>query len=43
MVFVFLVFMFYDFPEYRITAAVTYLVASATDILDGWLARRYGG
>jgi CDP-diacylglycerol--glycerol-3-phosphate 3-phosphatidyltransferase len=42
LVFVFLVFMFYDFPEYRIAAAVTYLVASATDILDGWLARRYG-
>ena len=39
--FCFLGFMFYDFPEYRIAAAVTYLVASATTY-DGWLARRYG-
>jgi CDP-diacylglycerol--glycerol-3-phosphate 3-phosphatidyltransferase len=34
--------MFYDFPRYRYAAAGTYLAACATDILDGWLARRNG-
>ena len=42
MVFVFLIFMFSDFPKYRLAAAATYFAACATDVLDGWLARRNG-
>ncbi|NLW74165.1 MAG: hypothetical protein GX057_04625 [Clostridiales bacterium] len=42
LIFVFLFFMFFDFPRYRYAAAGTYLAACATDILDGWLARRFG-
>lgn len=42
LIFVFVFFMFYKFPDYSIAAAFTYLAAGGTDILDGWLARRYG-
>lgn len=29
-------------PGWRIAACLTFLVASATDLVDGWIARRFG-
>ncbi|MFY1695049.1 MULTISPECIES: CDP-diacylglycerol--glycerol-3-phosphate 3-phosphatidyltransferase [unclassified Solwaraspora] len=29
-------------PGWRVAACLTFLVASATDLVDGWIARRYG-
>lgn len=42
LIFVFVFFMFYRFPSFRFAAAGLYLLAGATDVLDGWLARRCG-
>ncbi|GAA0399969.1 CDP-diacylglycerol--glycerol-3-phosphate 3-phosphatidyltransferase [Acrocarpospora corrugata] len=39
---VFIVFLFVDGEGWRIAAFAVFLVASITDQLDGWLARRYG-
>ncbi|WP_155360410.1 CDP-diacylglycerol--glycerol-3-phosphate 3-phosphatidyltransferase [Acrocarpospora macrocephala] len=39
---VFIVFLFVDGQGWRIAALAVFLVASLTDQLDGWLARRYG-
>jgi CDP-diacylglycerol--glycerol-3-phosphate 3-phosphatidyltransferase len=39
---VFTLFLFFDGPRWRIAALAVFLIASLTDQLDGWLARRYG-
>lgn len=31
-----------DHPGWQVTAGVVFLVASLTDFVDGWIARRYG-
>lgn len=38
----FVVFGLIDVPGYPLTAAVLFVVAVSTDVLDGWIARRYG-
>ncbi|WP_214109564.1 CDP-diacylglycerol--glycerol-3-phosphate 3-phosphatidyltransferase [Acrocarpospora catenulata] len=39
---VFIVFLFVEGQGWRLAALAVFLVASITDQLDGWLARRYG-
>jgi CDP-diacylglycerol--glycerol-3-phosphate 3-phosphatidyltransferase len=39
---IFTVFLFFEGEKWRVVALVVFLVASFTDQLDGWLARRYG-
>lgn len=42
LIFIFVFFVFYNFPNFRLAAAGIYLLAGATDVLDGYLARRFG-